>query len=190
MAFVDTLGDSALPEVAADDRARFGYLPNFTRVLARRPAAYAAWRQLNGAIKGAMDERRYELVTLTAARRLRSSYCSLAHGKVLVDRFHTAGEVVDIVRGRAVLDPVDAAIVAFADKVASDATAVTREDVDRLREVGLSDDEVVDVALATAARCFFSTALDALGVEPDAVYADLEAPLREALTVGRPIATR
>ena len=42
--------------------------------------------------------------------------------------------------------------------------------------------------LAAAARCFFSTVLDAVGAQPDAAYRELDAPLREALTVGRPIA--
>jgi len=46
----------------------------------------------------------------------------------------------------------------------------------------------VDVALAAAARCFFSKALDALGVQPDSEYLQLDDDLRGALTVGRPIA--
>jgi hypothetical protein len=45
------------------------------------------------------------------------------------------------------------------------------------------------VALAAAARCFFSTVLDAMGTQPDAAYrTGLEPDLRRALTVGRPIA--
>ena len=57
------------------------------RAFAERPEVYAAWVQLNGAIKAGMDPRRYELATLAAARRLRSSYCCLAHGTVLQERF-------------------------------------------------------------------------------------------------------
>jgi hypothetical protein len=38
-----------------------------------------------------------------------------------------------------------------------------------------------------AARCFFSTVLEALGVEPDPAYRALDPELRAALTVGRPI---
>lgn len=34
-----------------------------------------------------MDPRRYELATIAAARRLHSSYCTLAHGSVLIDKF-------------------------------------------------------------------------------------------------------
>jgi alkylhydroperoxidase/carboxymuconolactone decarboxylase family protein YurZ len=45
------------------------------------------WRQLNGAIMANMDLRRYELATVAAASRLRSSYCTLAHGSILLDKF-------------------------------------------------------------------------------------------------------
>jgi alkylhydroperoxidase family enzyme len=76
----------------------------------------------------------------------------------------------------------------LADKVAHDATSVTQADIDRLRDLGLTDREILDVVLAAAARCFFSKTLDALGVQPDAKYSELEPNLRDTLTVGRPIA--
>ena len=138
-----------------------------------------------------MDTRRYELATFAAARRLRSSYCTLAHGKVLADRFMSDDDVAALARFRTTdaLDDVDRAVIELADKVAADATAVTQADVDRLRDLGLSDAEIADVVLATAMRCFFSKTLDGLGVEPDSAYHDLPPVLRDALTVGRPIAS-
>jgi alkylhydroperoxidase family enzyme len=60
---------------------------NYERAFEAHPEVYAAWQQLNGAIKEGMDLRRYELATLAAAKRLRSSYCCLAHGTVLMERF-------------------------------------------------------------------------------------------------------
>src|SRR5665647_2731605 len=69
------------------------------------------------------------------------------------------------------------------------AADMTAEDLDELRELGLDDAEVLDVVLAAAARCFFSTVLDAVGAQPDAAYAGLDPRVRDALTVGRPIAT-
>ncbi|HKP17675.1 MAG TPA: hypothetical protein VJT84_04290 [Gaiellaceae bacterium] len=180
-----------LPEVVAADAAALDLAANYLRVFAHRPAAYAAWKQLVGAIKETMDERRYELATLAAARRLRSSYCSLAHGKVLAERFYSPPEVAAIARGETgALDEVDVAVMDLAGKIAGDAGSVTEADVERLRELGLSDDEIVDVALAAAARSFFTKTLDGLGVQPDSTYLDLDPVLRDALTVGRPIATR
>ena len=159
---------------------------NFERLFARRPEVFAAWQQLNGAIKATSDLRRYELATLAAARRLRSSYCCLAHGKVLAEQFYDYESVPKLPDG---LDDADRAIMTFAEKVVVDATSITQADVDELRAHGLSDDEVFDVALAAAARCFFSKTLDALGVQPDAAYSELDPSFVESLTVGRPIAS-
>jgi hypothetical protein len=78
----------------------------------------------------------------------------------------------------------------LADKVAHDATSVVEADIVRLRSLGLSDAEIFDVVAAAAMRCFFSKTLDGLGVRPDARYAELDPELRDALTVGRPIADR
>ena len=194
MTFVETVPEEeatgATAEMYATDREAFGHLPNFTRAFSYRPAVYAAWRELNGAIKSSMDPRRYELATIAAARRLRSSYCTLAHGSVLIDKFLAADSVKAIVADhrRAGLSEIEVAVMDLAEKVADDATSVQQGDVDRLRSLGLSDEEIADVVFAASARCFFSKALDALGAEPDTKYADLDPSVRDALTVGRAIA--
>ena len=161
-------------------------MTNYERAFAERPEVYVAWQQLNGAIKAGMDLRRYELATLAAAQRLRSSYCSLAHGKVLLEQF---GEpVADIVRDRrSSLDETDAAVMDLAERVVDDATSIDDADLRPLRDLGLSDVEIMDVVLAAAARCFFSKTLDALGVLPDASFAELDPETRDVLVVGRPI---
>jgi uncharacterized peroxidase-related enzyme len=194
MTFIETVPeDEASGAVAAmyeTDRQAFGYVPNFTQGFSARPDVYAAWRALNGAIKSNMELRRYELATLAAASRLRSSYCALAHGSVLLNGLLDADGVRAIVSDRgSELSDVDAAIVALADKVARDATSVTQQDVDGLRAHGLSDPEILDVVLAAAVRAFFSKVLDGLGMQPDARYAEIEPALREVLTVGRAIAS-
>jgi uncharacterized peroxidase-related enzyme len=162
---------------------------NYERAFAARPEVYEAWTQLAAAIKAGMDLRRYELVTLAAARRLRSSYCCLAHGTILAERF---GEpVLEIVHDHraAGLAEVDVAVMDLAGQVVDDAASIGEDDLQRLRKLGLTDAEIMDVVLAAAARCFFSKTLDGLGVRADADYAGLEpATLRDALVVGRPIA--
>jgi uncharacterized peroxidase-related enzyme len=196
VSYIETIPeDEASDDVAAmyeTDREVFGMLPNLTKAFSLRPDVYAAWRQLNGAVKANMDLRRYELATLAAARQLRSSYCALAHGSVLLDRGFASPDTVRavITDGRAEeLDEVDAAVVELAGKVASDATSVTPGDVERLRSLGLSDADILDVVLAASVRCFFSKVLDGVGAEPDAKYGALDPDVREALTVGRPIGT-
>jgi uncharacterized peroxidase-related enzyme len=137
-----------------------------------------------------LDLRRYELATVAAAARLRSSYCALAHGSILAEQFLEPATVRAVVADHraAGLEAVDVAVMDLAAKVAEDATTVTQADVDRLRSLGLSDTEILDVVLAAAARCFFSKVLDGLGAQADERYGALEPSLRDALTVGRPIA--
>ena len=161
---------------------------NMERAFEARPEVFAAWQQLNGAIKAGMDLRRYELATLAAARRLRSSYCSPMHGKVLREQFDEP--VADIARDRrsAPLDVIDVAVMDLAERVVQDATSIDDADLQPLRDLGLSDDEIMDVVLAAAVRCFFSKTLDALGVLPDASLGELGPELLEVLVVGRPIA--
>jgi uncharacterized peroxidase-related enzyme len=161
---------------------------NYERAFAERPDVYAAWGQLNGAIKANMDLRRYELATLAAARRLRSSYCCLAHGKVLLERFGEPVREIALDHHAAGLDEVDVAVMDLAERVVADATSIGDADLQRLRDLGLSDVEIMDVVLAASARCFFSKSLDALGVLPDAEFNELDPALRDALVVGRPIA--
>jgi hypothetical protein len=106
-------------------------------------------------------------------------------------RLIPASVVKDIALGRSSeeLDAVDMAVIDLADKVAADATTVTQGDIERLRGLGLTDVEILDVVLAAAARCYFSKVLDAVGCDPDADFNDLIEPgLRDALTVGRAIA--
>jgi alkylhydroperoxidase family enzyme len=161
---------------------------NHERAFTERPQVYAAWGELNGAIKAGMDLRRYELVTLAAAKQLRSSYCCLAHGTVLEDSFGEPVLAIALDHRAAGLDEVDIAVMDLAERVVTDATSIEDGELQPLRDLGLSETEIMDVVLAAAARCFFSKTLDALGVLPDARFHELEPQLRDALVVGRPIA--
>jgi uncharacterized peroxidase-related enzyme len=184
MAFISS---TATGNFLEENRVAAGHVPNFVHTFAARPAVFEAWKQLNGAIKASMDLRRYELATLAAATALKSSYCCLAHGQVLAEKFFSAEEVAGLVT-EPPADPVDRAVMAFARKIALNADQITQHDVDELRALGLTDEDVLDVSLAAAARCFFSKTLDATGTTPDPAYHDLLPPdLVSALTVGRPI---
>jgi uncharacterized peroxidase-related enzyme len=195
MTFIDTIpidqASGAVAELYEADRADDGYVWNNTQAFSHRPEVYAGWNTFLSTIRANMELRRYELATIAAARRLRSSYCMLAHGSVLLDRFLEPDELRAIATDHrtAGLEPVDVAVMDLADKVAGDATSVTQADIDELRSLGLSDAEILDVVLAAAARCFMSKVVDAVGALPDHAYAErLEPALRDALTVGRPIA--
>ena len=118
---------------------------------------------------------------LAAARRLRSSYCMLAHGKVLADRFMDA----DDVRARRARPGGGRA---RRGRRRDDGRSPRRSPTTRRRSrrptstacatLGLADAEILGVVLAAAARCFFSKVLDGLGAQPDERFAAIEPALR------------
>ena len=172
-------------------RASWGYLPNYAPAFAGRPDVAEAWNQLNGAIRGGMDRRRYEIATIAAARALRSTYCMAAHCKFLRDDCDDESTMRTITAdpSGASLDATDRAVMDFAARVATDATTVTADDVERLRAHGLDDRDVLNVVLAAAARSFFTKVLDGLGVQADSELGETFDPeVRRQVTVGRPIA--
>jgi uncharacterized peroxidase-related enzyme len=193
MAFISTVPvDEAAGEVKAmyeQSQRDLGYVSNFSKAFSHRPGVFAAWRGLLGSIRPSLDPRRYELVTLAAARALHSSYCALAHGAILRKQFYSTVQLSAIADDPALTDlaPGEIAMMSFADKVARDASSIAQSDVQALRDHGFTDTEIFDIAAAAAARCFFSKLLDALGAEADAAYLGMEEDLRQRLTVGRPI---
>jgi uncharacterized peroxidase-related enzyme len=178
----------AVAAMYARQQAAWGYLPNYAKVFCHRPEVMARWGQLLAEIRRPMDRRRFELVTFVAAHELRNSPCALAHGRALRE-FLSDAQVLALAAGRdhEALVPAEQAMVRFARQVARDAACVTAADVSALRDLGYTDAEVFDIVATAAGRAFFTKVLDALGVQPDAAFGALEAPLRDALTVGRPI---
>ena len=193
--FIEAPEESTVGDDVADwykrQRGAWGYLPNYAPAFATRPDVAEAWNTLNNAVRGHMDRRRFELATIAAARVYRSTYCMAAHCKFLRDACGDEPTMRAIAAdpSGASLDATDRAVMDFAAQVAQDASAITAADVQRLRDHGLSDPEVVDLALAAAARGFFTKVLDALGVQADIQLGETFDPeVRGQVTVGRPIA--
>ena len=195
MAFIKTVpaaqAEGKLLEIYQEDLKTKGYVANHTSAFSLRPDVYRAWQNLLGSIRSHMRLRRFELVTLAAAQALKCTYCMLAHGAILRKNFFSPGELAAIARDfhSAGLPGEEVALMEFAQKVTLEPNQLTQQDIDLLREKGLSDEEILDVVLAVTARSFMSKTLDALGAEPDAALMDLEPELREALVIGRPFPT-
>ena len=193
--FIEVPEESTVGVDVADwyqrQRDAWGYLPNYATAFATRPDVAQAWNTLNNAVRGHMDRRRFELATIAAARAYRSTYCMAAHCKFLRDACDDESTMLAVAADPtgANLDATDRAVMDFATQVARDASSVTAADVQRLRDQGLGDPEIVDVVLAAAARGFFTKVLDALGVQADVQLGETFDPeVRHQVTVGRPIA--
>ncbi|HET6876210.1 MAG TPA: carboxymuconolactone decarboxylase family protein [Jatrophihabitans sp.] len=195
--FIDAVPEDAasgaLAEYYRQQRDAWGFLPNYAAAFATRPDVAQAWNVLNRTIRDGMERRRFEIATIAAARALRSTYCTAAHSKFLRDVCGDEAAMLSIATDPtgAALTAADREVYTFAAKVAADASAVEQSDIDRLREVGLSDADIADVVFAAAARSFFTRVLDALGAQLDAqTAAEFPSGVLDALTVGRPAAVR
>ena len=185
MSILKTPSESeAVGEVAAlyaEDLDSIGYVPNYSRAMALNPEAVRAWEALARTIAFPLGMRRWELVTLAAARALRSQDCLLAHGKKSLDLF-AEPDLIRIAEDYhdAGLSPAEVEMMDFAVKVSTASSTMTDADSQRLRDVGFSDVEIVNITLAAAARNYFSRSIQALAVELD-VPPDLSGELKRAL---------
>lgn len=165
-----------LREIYDDDLKTKGYIANMDMVLSLRPDVNDAWTELLKTIRSQMRLRRYELVTVAAAKTIGCRYCMIAHGTVLQQNFFSAEQVVAILKDyhQAGLETEEVALMDFATQVTRNAGAVTPQDIQKLRELGFSDADILDVTLAVAARNFFTRILEAMGAVPDAAYREKE----------------
>jgi uncharacterized peroxidase-related enzyme len=193
--FIDAVPEQDATGPVADyyqeQRASWGFLPNYAAAFSTRPDVAQAWNTLGTTIRERMDRRRYEIATLAAARALRSTYCTVAHAKFLRDDCGDEAAMRSIAAEPtgAALNAQDRAVYQFAAKVAVDASRVEQADIDRLRTAGLSDADIADVVFAVAARSFFTRVLDALGAQLDVETAQtFPADVLESMIVGRPVA--
>lgn len=162
-------------EMYAEDVAEDGFVFTHTRAMAVNPEAHEAFEQLLGAIVPSLGVRTYELATLAAAAAIGSPHCLLAHGrKALRAGVMDEAQLERFARGELAtgrrtgdLDDADLAVVDFAAKASTRPEDMSDADSQRLRDAGFTDRQIVDIALAAAARNFLSRALLALAVPVD-----------------------
>lgn len=190
MPFIETIPDADIDDEIRAMYARqatfWGFVPNYAKVFCYRPELMKLWAQLQIGIKKNMSKRSYELATFAAATALKSTCCSLAHGKALTE-FFPEQDVQTMARGDvpASLTAAEAEMMRFARKVARDASGVTQEDVERLKQQGFGDADVFDISATVGARAFLTRIVESLGVEPEPSLREMSVEFQEAMTVGR-----
>lgn len=160
---------SAFAAYVDSQRGHWGFVPDYTGCFAMRPGIATAWIGLASAVRAPMDRRRFELVTIAAARARGSAYCAVAHATMLLDICQDEPTLralaTDPEGGQ--LSSVDAGIYRFATKVATAPATVDQGDILDLRALGLADIDIADIVYAVGVRLFFATVLDALGARVD-----------------------
>ena len=186
------------PETAAvtaayeADLTSDGYVNNSTRVWCWRPDLLASFQVLRADLLAGSSLSAREvavMVTATAAAR-GDAYCALAWGSRLAELSDDATAASVLQGGDAHLSDRETALANWSRRVVHDPNATTKDDIRRLRDAELSDQEIFEATTWTAFRMAFATINDALGATPDPqLGAGAPQLVREAVTFGRPVGT-
>ena len=167
---------------SADDELRgeyrqweelIGTVPNWIRAIslhqvsATAASRFARYSTFGGSPLGSFRE---HLIGYLVASLVRSPYFYGLHGTFLEKEGAPEPLLRNVEKWRdADLSPEDRIRLEFAEQMTLDARTVTQETVDRLREAGLSDPEVLDVIMLCSFLNCFLRAANALGVPLDPI---------------------
>ncbi|HZR00843.1 MAG TPA: peroxidase-related enzyme [Chloroflexota bacterium] len=163
---------TAVVEAWGRAKAKLGFVPNIQRLYALRPRRYLEWlAHYEDVMRGesGISPLEREMIALVVSDLNDCHYCLTSHAgylralsgdPTLPDRLReNANAAAPNERVRAILG--------FAAKVTRDAHGCTPEDLDRLRAVGLSEEDVFDVVETAAMFNFTNRLTSALGMVPN-----------------------
>jgi uncharacterized peroxidase-related enzyme len=180
-----------IAEIYAEEQESTGFLMSAIQCWTTRPDMLPMWSDFIRKLRGrfSLGPREWRLITLIAAKKVPSTYCSFVYGKQLIGDLGSREKVAAVCRDHrhADLTPRDIAMLDYAEKIADNASQVTKHDIDRLRLVGFTDVQIFDIALCASMRCFLSRLFDAVGAGPEEAFIDPDDTFRATLMVGRPI---
>jgi uncharacterized peroxidase-related enzyme len=134
-----------------------------------------------------LTDRDWAVLVTSTASQLGDSYCSLAWGDKLAS-VTDPGTAAAVIAGdeESALSKRERALADWARQLVRDPNSTTREDIDRLRAVGLDEREIFEATAFVAFRLAFSTINDALGATPDEQLRErVPAAVRAAVNFGR-----
>ena len=164
-----------LKSVYEEIKEKRGKIANIHKVFSLRPQAMKEHLDLYLSImyprlKGPRLERaEREAIAVVVSSLNKCRYC-IEHHKEALSHFIREREVVEALASDYKGAPVDSrlrAILRFAEKLTLEPWDVTERDVNDLRRLGLSDEEILDVVLVASYFNFINRVALALGVEFD-----------------------
>lgn len=132
-----------------------GFTPNVFKVLSYRPEEFRAFFAYHDALMerdGGLSKGEREMIVVVTSAMNSCLYCVIAHGAILRirERNPRLAEQLAIDYTRADITARQMAMLDFASLVADQASEVTDEDLDDLREYGFSTDDIWDIGAIAA----------------------------------------
>ena len=176
-------------EIYKAQTSQLGFVMAAIKCFTARPDLLPVYTDFSDKIRAgfSLGLREWRLITLIAAKHIPSTYCSHVYGKQLIGDLGSKEAVIAVQRDfrTAGLSDKDVEMLAYAEKITKNASDISQSDIDRLRAVGFSDQQICDIALCAAFRCFVSRFFDAVGAAAEAPFIDSDEEFRTTMTVGK-----
>lgn len=154
---------------------RVGFMPNVARLLAVTPSHFVGWwRYFDDLMRGpsGLTKTEREMIAVVVSAEADCPYCALAHAAALrlrtkdpalTDRLAVNYRHVD-------LPPRQQAMLQFAVKLTSAPQQCNQGDLQELREVGFSDEDILHIVEVTAIFNYNVRLATATGLHPNPEY--------------------
>ncbi|MBG6095614.1 carboxymuconolactone decarboxylase family protein [Nocardioides sp. WG-D5] len=189
MTFLEEPAPSAgQEELYAEDLADDGYVWDLTRVWAHQPEMKEQLQRLFDATADAagLTLRDKAMIVIAQAVAVGDSYCAVAWGKRLSAWSDPKTAIAALTGDEEPFSEREHALAAWARTVARSPGSSTPRDIERLRDAGFSEPQIVALTIYAGLRTAFSSINGALGARPDITLADaLDPAVRTVITWGR-----
>lgn len=173
----DELPAEVIDEIG-DISKRIGFLPNVTLLLAVTPRHFVGWwKYFDDLMRGpsGLSKTQREMIAVVISAESHCPYCQAAHAAALRLRTKDAALVDRLaVNYRHVqLDRRDRAMLDFAVKLTKTPDTCGHSDLEQLRQVGYSDEDILHIVEVTAIFNYNVRLATATGLFPNVEYHDL-----------------
>ena len=168
----------AVRDLHAAPIAKLGFVPNVLRFFALRPAHLLAWNEHYDELmrgESGLTKAEREMIAVVVSVTNRCSYCVASHSAALRKLLGDEGLADQIAadhRAAAITDRMKAALE-YARKLTEAVGAAEESDVQRLRDLGWTDEEIMDIVEVTAMFNFTNRLASGLGWQPNPEYETL-----------------
>lgn len=176
MPLIDTItpdqATGPIAEIYAEVKERFGYVPNAMQLDSQNPAQMARhWGSIKEilAYEG-LSQRLFTTIRMLASEVERCEYCIQLNMGLLIEMEGLSQEQVQGIMAdpsSAPLDEAEKALLRYVVKVLKDSNASRAEDIQVLRDQGLTDQQIYDALNHGAQQIASDIILNAFKVEPD-----------------------
>lgn len=154
---------------------KLGFVPNVFRAYAWRGRRFDLWRAHFEDLmqpSAGLGKAEREMISVVVSMQNQCLYCLTAHGFALraLLKDPVKGDRITFDHHRAGLSDKQIAMLDYAIRITNDPANCTEADIDELRELGFSDEDIWDIAEVAAMFNFSNRMASATGMLPNREY--------------------